>query len=205
MYYYIRYKVLLLLIAGLCNCSVYKLNIQAENKLNQEIDRSQKLSIKESPFKCASSMYKELKNQKKYRTQYLKEIDKLIGQYPNDTLYLIERYDYTCFGCPSSNVEIYINRKFVTYDKKNGSDKYVRKNFKYSIDNEIEYTSPKDYPNYDIVKIKGDIRAGKNLSENAKLYGTEECLDGGHTFYTIIFPKMKFESLYMRCWTWDPW
>jgi hypothetical protein len=44
------------------------------------------------------------------------------------------------------------------------------------------------------------ILMSDNWNTNPSKYGTEDCFDGGHNFYSFIYPDRKIISMYMRCW-----
>ena len=172
------------------------ISCSATNKLNRQIDQSQKESLKNSPFKTANGMTSELKKQKKYRIEYEKVLNELIKENHNDTIILTENYDYICFGCPADNIQIFIKNKMISFNKQ-----IPEKNYRRTV--ELLTENLRDSTGYyygDIVEIKEHIRKGNNWNSNPEKYGTDKCFDGGHTFYTVLYPSGKIESMYMRCW-----
>lgn len=163
--------------------------------LNTRIDRSQKTSLKGSPFQTAKGMKAELKMQKKYRGDYENDLKNLLENYPNDTIILTEGYDFICFGCPSDYVQIFINDTLLLY-RKDLMDKNYKKTKKI-LTNHFDTTG---YFYSNIAELRQEIRKGDEWNDNPEKYGTDECHDGGHTLYTIFYPKGKIESMYMRCW-----
>jgi len=166
------------------------------NKLNKQIDQSQKASLINSPFETAKGMTSELKMQKKYRNQYENELHELIKENKSDTIILTENYDFICFGCPADNIQIFIKNKLITYTKQ-----IQEKNYKKTVESLTE--NLRDSTGYyysDIIELKEEITKGNNWNSNPEKFGTDKCLDGGHTFYTIFYPSGKIESMYMRCW-----
>ncbi|WP_162339970.1 hypothetical protein [Cyclobacterium salsum] len=142
-------------------------------------------------------MTAELKIQKEYRTQYENELGEIIDKNKSDTIILTENYDYICFGCPAYLIEIYTGNSIVTYQKQIPENQYQRTSIQFS-ENSI---GPMTYLHADILELKSEIQKGENWSSNPEKYGTDECFDGGHTFYTVFYPNGEIESMYMRCWT----
>jgi len=166
------------------------------DKLNNQIDQNQKKSLKNSPFETAKGMTDELRIQKKFRTQYENELQSLLKAHPNDTIILKESYDFICLGCPANHVAIYVDTMIVEFQKDIFQKKY-NKNIKYL---SPELKDPSGYYHYSILEIKSEIKKGNKWNKNPENYGTDKCFDGGHTFFTIIYPSGKMESMYMRCW-----
>lgn len=160
-------------------------------ELNRTIDKSQRNSIKNSPFQTAKGMKAELKIQKKYRGNYETDLNDLILNNPNDTIILTEGYDFICFGCPSDYIQIFIKDTLILYQK-DLMDKDYKKTKKILTDYFV-------YSN--IAELRQEIRKGSQWNDNPEKYGTDECHDGGHIFYTVFYPSGKIESMYMRCWT----
>lgn len=165
------------------------------SQLNNQIDKSQKESIKISPFETAKSMTDELKIQRRYRLQYIADIDKLIRNFPNDTIILAENYDFICFSCPSDNVQILADTVFANYERDIKSKNYIKTN---------EFVPKKTFHlkanQSDLFELRNEIWANKNWNEKPEKYGTDKCFDGGHTFYTVIYPNGDLISMYIRCW-----
>lgn len=166
------------------------------NNLNKEIDQNQKKSLKNSPFETAKRMTGKLRIQKRYRAQYEKEMQSLIKSHPNDTIILKESYDVICPKCPANQVAIYIDTMLIEFRKDIPQKKY-NKNIKYL---SPKLKDPQGYYHYSVLEIKNEIKKGNEWNKNPENYGTDKCFGGGHTFYTIIFPLGKMESMYMRCW-----
>ncbi len=169
----------------------------AYSQLNKEIDKSQKQAVKNSPFlKSSKAMSKELKWQFRQRLQYLNIIDSLRKNNPNDTLILVENYDFICFGCPADLVQVFIKDKYIELR----TDSY--ESLKYKIKNHSLNGKYNEGGNYlsDIRELKLEISKSDYWNLNPKKYGSDECFDGGHTFYSVIYPSNKIVSMYMRCW-----
>lgn len=165
-------------------------------QLNKQIDRSQIASLKNSPFETAKSMTSELKIQKKYRIQYVMDLDNLISKFPNDTIILAENYDFICFGCPADNIQILVDTTLTNYRK---DSKYKT----YGKTIEIlpkKLTDQSAYFQSDLFELRDEIRMNDNWNEKPEKYGTDKCFDGGHTFYTVFYPDRHMISMYMRCW-----
>lgn len=167
------------------------------NKLNRQIDESQKSSLKDSPFETANAMTSKLKMQKKYRIQYGSELNELIKSNHNDTIILTENYDFICFGCPANKIQVFLKNKLISYSYQIPEKKYIKTV-------EILTEDLSDSTGYfyaDIIELKNEIRKGNKWNKKLEKYGTDKCLDGGHIFYTVLYPTGEIESMYMRCWT----
>ncbi len=71
-------------------------------------------------------MSDELKIQKKYRLQYIADIDSILQLFSNDTIILTESYDFICFGCPSDNVRILVDTVLINYERDFKSKDYIK-------------------------------------------------------------------------------
>lgn len=174
------------------------LNFQfVQAQLNKQINESQQIAIDKSPFESAKGMKERILFQKKLRPKFLKILESLRNEFPRDTLMLIENYSALCDNCPADFIQI-----------KKGTDLISLKlEYEKPLEYIIEKKILKDiifdengYRRKDIIELKRDIGKNDLWVENAQKYGTESCFDGGHTFYTIIYPKNKVLSLYIRCW-----
>jgi hypothetical protein len=162
-------------------------------KLNSQIYTSQKECLKNSPFNTVGRMYSELEKQKRNKKIYLKYLKELIKENPTDTIILSETYNEICFGCPAYYIEILSKSKLVTYiisDTISKTEIILNDNFKDS----------NDKVHSALREIKEEIKKNENWNDNPETYGTDQCFDGGHTFYTIIYPNEKMSSMYIRCW-----
>lgn len=177
--------------------TLLSLGCSTTKRLNNEIYKSQRQSIRISPFETASGMVTELKVQKKYRPQYENELKKIINRNTRDTIVLAENYDYICFGCPAYLIEIYSGDSIVTYHKQIPEKKYQRMSEPFLKDS----FGPMTYKYADIIELTNAIQQDKNWNLHPENYGTDECLDGGHTFYTVLYSNGEIETMYMRCWT----
>lgn len=176
--------------------SLFLISCSVTNKLNRQIDQSQKASLKDSPFDTANGMTTELKVQKKYRIQYENELNELIKTNQNDTIILTENYDFICINCSANNISIFIKNKLILYSKQIPEKKYKRT---VELLNE-NLSDSTGYFYSNIIELKNEIRKGYSWKSKPENYGTDECFDGGHTFYTVFYPTGKIESMYMRCW-----
>jgi cellulose biosynthesis protein BcsQ len=156
-------------------------------ELNHIIDQSQRNSIIESPFKTAPNCSVYLDVQLKYRKQYLKRIKELRANHPSDTIMLRENYDYICINCPAYYSTILIDTTLYMYKSEIPIKKYEE--------------SIIGYTNYDF--LDKEVKSNIQWYKNPERYGTDDCFDGSHTFYTVIYPSGKVESMYMRCFTYD--
>jgi len=165
------------------------------SQLNNQIDKSQRESIKISPFETAKSMTDELKIQRRYRIQYIADINNIIRQFPNDTIILAENYDFICFGCPSDNVQVLVDTVLTNYERDFKSKHYAKT---------IEFVPKKTFSlranQSDLFELRNEIWTNKYWDKQPEKYGTDKCFDGGHTFYTVIYPSGDMISMYMRCW-----
>ncbi len=161
------------------------------SQLNRQINKSQKESIKDSPFETAKGMSDELKIQKKYRLLYIADIDSLLRQFPNDTIILTENYDFVCFGCPADNVQILVDSLLITFSKEFGHEPYQKK---------TEPLCLTSYYTSSLVELKNEIRIKKHWYAKPNKFGTDGCFDGGHTLYTVFYPDGNIISMYIRCW-----
>jgi len=184
-----KYFSLIILTLFFISCSV-------TNKLNRQIDQSQKASLKDSPFETANGMFADLKIQLKYRRQYANEIYELIKLNKNDTIILTENYDFICYGCRAS-INVFYDNTLVWYEWGKTAKNYIE-HVEVLSDDFVDTTG---YFYSDIFEIKNEIKKGSTWNNNPEKYGTDSCLDGGHTFYTVFYPTGKVESMYMRCWT----
>ena len=182
----IRLFILILMISG---CSL-------TSKLNQKIDLSQRDCLKNSPFNTAKGVVAELNAQLKYRRFYDNDLDSLIKTYSKDTIILTENYDYICLGCQADYVQIFIDNSLFTYTYQYDLRKYQKTKDILSVD----YVDSRDIKHNDINEIKKELSKDSAWNCKPEKYGTDKCFDGGHTFYTIIYPNGKIESMYMRCW-----
>ncbi|ASB50408.1 hypothetical protein [Alkalitalea saponilacus] len=184
-----KHIILVLLTLFFISCSV-------TNKLNRQLDRSQKASLKDSPFETASGMTSKLKVQKKYRIQYEEELNKLLAENMNDTIILIEKYDFICIGCPADNIQIFIRNKLIQYNKQIPEKNY-RRTEKLLTEHLCDSTG---YCYSIIIELKKEIAKGFMWNSKPENFGTDNCFGGGHTFYSVIYPNGEIESMYMRCW-----
>jgi hypothetical protein len=180
----------ILLIFGLCGSQ-----FSYGQKLNNQIDKSQKAAISCSPFKTAKR-YKELARQRRLRPEYLTLVDSLRKVFPKDTLLLTENYDFICFGCPADYIQIQIGDNLILLSRDFQSKKYKIKTEKLL---ELYFDQTGHYHS-DINELRKEISISDNWNKNSEKYGTEDCFDGGHTFYSFIYPNGKIISMYMRCW-----
>ncbi len=180
---------IIILILFLTSCSV-------TYNLNRQIDQSQNASLKNSPFETANGMTSELKMQRNYRTQYEKELNELIKANQNDTIILTENYDFICLGCPADYIQIFIKNKLISYRMEYPSKEY-KKTIESLTSGLVDSTG---FVYSDILELKNDIRKDREWNKNSLKYGTDNCFDGGHTFYTVFYPTGEIESMYMRCW-----
>jgi hypothetical protein len=177
--------------------SLFCINCSSIYKLNYSIDESQRDCLKESPFNTAQAGPAYLNMQLKYRKLYLNEVEKIRSSKSNDTIFLTENYDFICFGCASDYVTILIDTMLYTYKKEIQYKKYEKS----VVPLNTRYIDSYGYHYDDLEELSNEIKDNALWYKNPERFGTDNCLDGGHTFYTVIFPSGKIESMYMRCWT----
>ena len=170
--------------------------ISQAQKLNKQIDKSQKAVISSSPFEAAKGMYKGLTQNRKIRPQYLTIIDSLRKEFPQDTILFTENYDFICIGCPADFIQIQVREIYITLRYNYDIRAFERKNQKIT----KLFFDESSYHLSDIQELRNEISENDNWNKNPEKYGTENCLDGGHTFYTVLYPDRKITSMYMRCW-----
>jgi len=164
--------------------------------LNREIDKSQRTSILDSPFKSAKGMNTELDRQLKMRLQYENILDSLIKFNSKDTIILIEDYDFICFGCPANHVQILKNNLLITLRKESNNKNYTRQNETLT----TSFFNSHGYFQSELLELTEEIKKNEFWFMDPAKFGNEECLDGGHTFYSVIYPDKKIISMYMRNW-----
>lgn len=163
-------------------------------QLNALVDHSERQAIQTSPFKSAGSVTGDLDRQKKIRSLYLAEIDKLRNKFPEDTIILTEFFAPGCLSCPAEFIDIMVNGKIILYELSSKDGKYTKKEVSEQ-SNKAQYLS---YSFHD-AEIFKELRKG-SWNSNPAYYG-DECKEGGHRFFTVFFPGSKVESLYVPCWT----
>lgn len=170
--------------------------ITIKAQLNQKIANSQQQAIRKSPFNSAKGIYAETSKQKKYRLQYLTVVDSLRKAFPNDTIMLIETYDFICSGCKAMQVQIQVKNILISLTIKHQSSHYTR------IDEKInsDFTDEKRQLYSDIQELRAESAKSTHWAKYPEKYGTDQCFDGSHTLYTFIYPNNTMISMYMRCW-----
>jgi hypothetical protein len=182
---------LILLTYGLCTSQ-----FSHGQQLNKQIDKSQKAAISSSPFEAAKGMYKGLTRNRKIRPQYLTIIDSLKNEFPQDTILLTENYDFICFGCPANFIQIQVREIYITLRYNYDIRAFERNNQKIT----KLFFDESRYHLSDIQELRNESTESDKWNKNPENYGTENCLDGGHTFYSFLYPNRKIISMYMRCW-----
>jgi hypothetical protein len=165
------------------------------SKLNTRINDSQKNSLIDSPFRTAQSMRSELKAQLKFRRSYLSDLKCILKRTLNDTIFLTERYDYICFGCAAMNTSILIDSMLYSFNRDFDGKTYQCS----SIQLTSKFTDFEGQYYDDIGVFISQIKRGEPWNNDPLKYGTNNCFDGDHTFFTVIFPSGKSESMYIRC------
>jgi len=177
-------------------CGLQASHFSYGQQLNKQIDKSQKAAISSSPFETAKGMYNGLARQRKSRTEYLNIIDSLGKEFPQDTILLTENYEFICFGCPADFIQIQVREIYIALRYNYDLKAFERKNHKLT----NLFIDESKYFHSDIKELRDKIIQNDKWNKNPEKYGTENCLDGGHTFYTILYPNRKIISMYMRCW-----
>lgn len=179
------FAVLILLIT--IGCGSYKGIFQ----LNNEIDISQRECLTNSNFENKNLGLVALMNiQKSYRKEYIGFIDSLLV-HSTDTIIIRESFPFACIGCCADGVGVF-SETSSRYYKWNFSKKTYEK-----VESDLIFSD-------DVLKLKAEIRkpSMKTWNSNPYYYGEkdENVLDGGHTFYSVIYPNKKVESMYIRAW-----
>ncbi|MGY3795829.1 hypothetical protein [Aquimarina sp. 433] len=166
------------------------------SELNEMFNDSQIESINKSPFSTAKFLNAELKMQKKFRGLYLNTLNEIQSKSPKNPIIISEYYDFICSGCPANYISIFNNRVLITLNLNRKTMKYDEKRENKNKDDLISEGGVY----LDIIEIYGKLNSQKKWNAEPEKYGTEECIDGGHTFFTVYYPNKKIESMYMRCW-----
>ncbi|MDY8135458.1 hypothetical protein [Aquimarina sp. 2201CG5-10] len=153
-------------------------------------------SIKKSPFNSAKSLESELKMQKKFRDLYINKLNEVQLKSPNNPIIINENYDFICMGCPADHISFFNNEVLITLNLNRKTMKYDEKKENKNIDDLILEGGIYS----DIIEIYENLNSKKKWNVEPEKYGTEDCFDGGHTFYTVYYPNNQIESMYMRCW-----
>lgn len=176
-----------------CGCSKYE-------TLNIDIFQAQKSHINISPYKAAKGMRKRLTTQLKFRESVLVKqigVENLTKLSNTDTIYILENFSETCENCPSNKIQILMGKKIIDfhYGFGYGEDKLDTVFLDEIFKNE-------DYQFYfsALMEIWIMDRKKSNWTKNTLKYGSNNCLDGGHTFITVIYPSNDIKSIYVRCW-----
>lgn len=61
------------------------------------------------------------------------------------------------------------------------------------------FIDEKNYYHSDIHELRNKIQ-NDEWNSNPENYGTDNCFDGSHTIYSLIYPDNTIKSMYMRCW-----
>lgn len=170
--------------------------ITIKAQLNQKIAYSQHQAIRKSPFSSAKGIYPETSKQKRYRLHYLTIVDSLRKGFPNDTIILIESYNFICSGCKAVQVQIQVKNILISLTINHQSFHYTRKDEKINSD----FTDEKGQLYSDIQELRVESAKSSDWAKYPAKYGTDQCFDGSHTLYTFIYPNYTMISMYMRCW-----
>ena len=191
-----RMKLRIAITLTLLICGLFGSGFLYGQKLNRQIDKSQKEAILISPFRTAKGMYKRIALQKRIRPQYLTMIDSVRRVFPNDTILLVEGYPFVFMNGPAHYIQIQFGDNLFSRSIDFQTWKYKNKTESLSILHD-------DFNRIDvryIYKLREEISTGDNWNVILQKYGTDKCDDGGHTFFTCIYPDGKIISMYMRCW-----
>ena len=159
-------------------------------------NESQIESINKSPFNSAKSLQPELKMQKKFRGLYINKLNEIQLKYPENPIIVVENYDFICMGCPADYISFFNNEILITLNLNSYTAKYEEKKEYKNID-DLVYDGG---IHNDLIEIYENLNSKKKWNAEPEKYGTEDCFDGGHTFYNVYYPNKKLESMYMRCW-----
>jgi hypothetical protein len=171
--------------------------------INDNIYDAQKQTLSNSPYKSASGAFRFLDPQKEFRIGRLPKLmqDRIFKMpTPIDTVWISETFDEVCSNCPSDWMKILFrdtvytlerhidDKNRITYIVKSESFKQLAK----IRNTEIEYD--------DLLEVVQKVRSKLNWSDYPLQYGSDDCADGDHTLFTIIYPDKKIEAMYVRCW-----
>lgn len=166
--------------------------------LNKSIHESQKKSLQDSPFEGRNFLQSYLDIQQPFREQYIQELENLLTKAPNDTIFLVESYDEICIGCRADHIAIYTGNLLITYKDTSYKNTYKREQ-ESLISN---FVDKRGYLHDDILELKSEIKYNYTFwNKNPEKYGTDKVLGGAYTFYSVIYPDRRIESMYMRSWT----
>lgn len=166
------------------------------NDLNQLIDKSQRESLINSPFKDKDFLKSYLNIQKPFREQYINELENFLSG-SNDTIFLVEEYSEMCLNCRADYIAIYKSNLLISYKDTSYKKKYSREQEFLTSD----FVDKDGYRHDDISELKLEIKYTDSLwNRKPEKYGTDEVLGGGYTFYSIIYPDRHVESMYIRAW-----
>lgn len=168
------------------------ISINVISNLNKIIDKSQKESLLNSPFKESEYLKNYLDIQQPFREQYIQELQ----ESSNDTIFLVESYDEICVNCRANHIAIYKNSILITYKKKLNKDRYEKEKESLA----LNFIDKDGYEHNDISELISEIRNNNVWYINPQKYGTDKVLGGSYTFYTVIYPNKKVESMYIRSW-----
>ncbi|MFT4850982.1 MAG: hypothetical protein ACI83B_003544 [Sediminicola sp.] len=165
------------------------------SQLNKQIVDEHNNCLKASPFESAETAERYRKVQKKQRELYVGLIDSVLKINFQDTVYLIESHSEICVNCPASLVQIWTSEDIIKLEVNDSTyDSYSFSTLK--IENIEYYNTSSMYR--DIRELKEEMKKGVNWWEHPMAYGTERCMGGSHSFYTVFFDG-RIESMYMRC------
>lgn len=171
--------------------------------LNEMIYNSQVNAVTNSQYQSARGTLVYVEAQKDFRLTKLSKLikSKISSANLKDTIFITETFDEICINCPSDWMKILI--KDTIYSIRSEAMGHTGK-IKYIV--EIEKFDPGisnfEYKlrNSEHIEIINKIRSGIHWLDNPLQYGSDNCLDGDHTIFTIIYPNKKIESMYVRCW-----
>lgn len=166
--------------------------------LNKSIHESQKKSLQDSPFEGKNFLDRYLNIQQPFREQYIEELEGLLAKLPNDTIFLVESYDEICISCRAGYIAIYKDNLLITYKDTSYKNTYKREQESLT----SNFVDKIGYQHDDILELKSEIKYNyASWNKNPEKYGTDKVLGGGYTFYSVIYPDRRIESMYMRSWT----
>ena len=162
--------------------------------INYLITRAEEKALKASPYNSSKSFQLShlRENQNSFRrSNYPKSIRSILDNMSlDDTLWIVETFDEVCSNCPSFEYNI-LFKDSAYYFNTLINNRSVKSSF---FDKNIKY------PHSIFLQIVDSVRQKRNWLLNPLKYGSDGCADGDHTFITIIYPDLKIESLYIRCW-----
>lgn len=157
-------------------------------QLSSSILAAQKHAIRISPYLDAYGFHIPVL-QKRFRlTGFPKTIRGLLSGRAHlaDTLWLVENFPDECRRCPA--FATYILYQDTLYTLRESTTEFIAVPFK------------KRAADYIILEVIDSVRSKRNWMGNPLTFGSNSCWDGEHTLVTVVYPNLRIEAMYVRCW-----